>query len=86
MAEEEINSPATEEPKLVYRNEDVDYDVSKLNQAAQHSFMMLAKLQQNDLPRVESEMSHLRAAQSTYNSIIKDNLAEVAKIPTPESN
>ena len=73
-------------PGRVYRNEDVDYDVSKLNQAAQHSFMMLAKLQQNDLPRVESEMSHLRAAQSTYNSIIKDNLDEEAKIPTPESN
>lgn len=86
MAEEEEEATTPAEPKAVYRNEDVDYDVSKLNQAAQHSFMMLAKLQQNDLPRVESEMSHLRAAQSTYNSIIKDNLDEEAKIPAPESN
>ena len=70
----------------MYRNEDVDYDVSKLNQEGQQAFMMLAQLQQNDLRKVELELGHLRAAQAQYNSIIKDNLDEEAKIPTPESN
>tara|TARA_R100001129_G_C5095230_1_gene182500 strand:- start:93 stop:356 length:264 start_codon:yes stop_codon:yes gene_type:complete len=87
MAEEEATTPAaTAEPKAVYRNEDVDYDVSKLNQEGQQAFMMLAQLQQNDLRKVELELGHLRAAQAQYNSIIKDNLDEEAKIPTPESN
>ena len=87
MAEEEATTPAaTAEPKAVYRNEDVVYDVSKLNQEGQQAFMMLAQLQQNELRKVELELGHLRAAQAQYNSIIKDNLDEEAKIPTPESN
>ena len=84
MAEEEATTPA--EPKAVYRNEDVDYDVSKLNQEGQQAFMMLAQLQQNDLRKVELELGHLRAAQAQYNSIIKANLDEEAKIPAPENN
>jgi len=65
MAEEEATTPA--EPKAVYRNKDVDYDVSKLNQEGQQAFMMLAQLQQNDLRKVELEMGHLREAQAQYN-------------------
>ena len=83
-AEEAEPTPA--EPKAVYRNEDVDYDVSKLNQEAQQAFMMLAQLQQNGLRQAEIEMGHLRAAQAQYNSIIKANLDEEAKIAAPESN
>ena len=85
MAEAEETAEA-QTPSAVYRNEDVDYDVSKLNQEGQQAFMMLAQLQQNDLRKVELELGHLRAAQAQYNSIIKDNLDEEAKIPTPESN
>ena len=85
MAEAEEAAEA-QAPTAVYRNEDVDYDVSKLNQEGQQAFMMLAQLQQNDLRKVELELGHLRAAQAQYNSIIKDNLDEEAKIPTPESN
>ena len=66
--------------------EAADYDVCKLNQEAQQAFMMLAQLQQNALRQAEIEMGHLRAAQSQYNSIIKANLDEEAKIPEPESN
>ena len=84
--EEEATTPAAAEPKAVYRNEDVDYDVSKLNQEGQQAFMMLAQLQQNDLRKVELELGHLRAAQAQYNSIIKANLDEEAKIPAPENN
>jgi len=85
MAEEEEATTPTER-QAVYRNEDVDYDVSKLNQEGQQAFMMLAQLQQNDLRKVELELGHLRAAQAQYNSIIKANLDEEAKIPAPESN
>ena len=85
MAEAEETAEA-QAPAAVYRNEDVDYDVSKLNQEGQQAFMMLAQLQQNDLRKVELELGHLRAAQAQYNSIITDNLDEEAKIPTPESN
>ena len=85
MAEAEEAAKA-QAPTAVYRNEDVDYDVSKLNQEAQQAFMMLAQLQQNALRQAEIEMGHLRAAQSQYNSIIKANLDEEAKLPEPESN
>lgn len=85
MAEAEETAEA-QAPAAVYRNEDVDYDVSKLNSEAQQAFMMLAQLQQNALRQAEIEMGHLRAAQSQYNSIIKANLDEEAKIPEPESN
>ena len=42
MAEAEEAAEA-QAPAAVYRNEDVDYDVSKLNQEAQQAFMMLAQ-------------------------------------------
>ena len=61
MAEAEEAAKA-QAPTAVYRNEDVDYDVSKLNQEAQQAFMMLAQLQQNALRQAEIEMGHLRAA------------------------
>ena len=72
--------------KMVYRNEDIDYDVSKLNAEAQQAFMLLAQLQQGALRQAEIEIATLRAAQAQFNSVIKDNLDEEAKIATPESN
>tara|TARA_R100001594_G_scaffold128299_1_gene166447 strand:+ start:414 stop:680 length:267 start_codon:yes stop_codon:yes gene_type:complete len=70
--------------KMVYRNEDIDYDVSKLNPEAQQAFMMLAQLQQGALRQAEIEMATLRAAQAQYNSIIKSNLDEEARINSDE--
>ena len=56
--------------KMVYRNEDIDYDVSKLNAEAQQAFMLLAQLQQGALRQAEIEMATLRAAQAQFNSVI----------------
>ena len=71
--------------KMVYRNEDIDYDVSKLNAEAQQAFMLLAQLQQGALRQAEIEMATLRAAQAQFNSVIKDNLDEEAKINNDEA-
>ena len=71
--------------KMVYRNEDIDYDVSKLNAEAQQAFMLLAQLQQGALRQAEIEMATLRAAQAQFNSVIKDNLDEEAKISNDEA-
>ena len=70
--------------KMVYRNEDIDYDVSKLNPEAQQAFMLLAQLQQGALRQAEIEMATLRAAQAQYNSVIKSNLDEEARINSDE--
>ena len=70
--------------KMVYRNEDIDYDVSKLNAEAQQAFMLLAQLQQGALRQAEIEMATLRAAQAQFNSVIKDNLDEEAKVSNDE--
>ena len=71
--------------KMVYRNEDIDYDVSKLNAEAQQAFMLLAQLQQGALRQAEIEMATLRAAQAQFNSVIKDNLDEEAKVSNDEA-
>ena len=71
--------------KMVYRNEDIDYDVSKLNAEAQQAFMLLAQLQQGALRQAEIEMATLRAAQAQFNSVIKDNLDEEAKLSNDEA-
>ena len=71
--------------KMVYRNEDIDYDVSKLNAEAQQAFMLLAQLQQGALRQAEIEMATLRAAQAQFNSVIKDNLDEEAKVNNDEA-
>ena len=71
--------------KMVYRNEDIDYDVSKLNAEAQQAFMLLAQLQQGALRQAEIEIATLRAAQAQFNSVIKDNLDEEAKINNDEA-
>ena len=70
--------------KMVYRNEDIDYDVSKLNAEAQQAFMLLAQLQQGALRQAEIEIATLRAAQAQFNSVIKDNLDEEAKVSNDE--
>jgi len=71
--------------KMVYRNEDIDYDVSKLNAEAQQAFMLLAQLQQGALRQAEIEIATLRAAQAQFNSVIKDNLDEEAKVNNDEA-
>jgi hypothetical protein len=77
----EVESDAA---KMVYRNDETDYDVSKLNAEAQQAFMLLAQLQQGALRQAEIEMANLRAAQAQYNSVIKSNLDEEAKINTDD--
>ena len=67
-------------PKTVYRNEEIDYDVSKLNPEAQQAFMLLAQLQQNELRNAEITSNHYRAAQAHYNNLIKAALTEDAII------
>ena len=76
---EEVQKPAA-----VYRNEEKDYDVSKLSPEGQQAFMLLAQLQQGALRQAEIEMATLRAAQAQYNSVIKSNLDEEARINTDE--
>jgi hypothetical protein len=70
--------------KMVYRNDETDYDVSKLNAEAQQAFMLLAQLQQGALRQAEIEIATLRAAQAQYNSVIKSNLDEEARINNDE--
>jgi len=66
--------------KMLYRNDDIDYDVSKLNIEAQQAFMMLAEMQNKVLREAEVAFNVARAAQAQYNLIIKNNLNEEGKI------
>ena len=65
-------------PKAVYRNEETDYDVSKLTPEAQQAFMLLAQLQQNELRQAEITTNYYKAAQAHYNNVIKAGLTEEA--------
>ena len=72
---EEVQKPAA-----VYRNEEKDYDLSKLSPEGQQAFMLLAQLQQNELRTAEITTNHYKAAQAHYNSVIKANLSDDALI------
>lgn len=71
-------------PSMVYRNEEKDYDVSKLNAEGQQAFMMLANLQNGELREAEMRMATLRAAQVQFNTVIKANLSDEALIEEDE--
>ena len=72
------------EPSMVYRNEEKDYDVSKLNAEGQQAFMMLANLQNGELREAEVRMATLRAAQAQFNTVIKANLSDEALLEEDE--
>ena len=69
-----------ETPTHVYRNNDVDYDVSKLNSEAQQAFMMLAEIQRGHLSRAKLDVLIYEAAQARYKNIIDGSLNEQAVI------
>ena len=71
-------------PSMVYRNEEKDYEVSKLNAEGQQAFMMLANLQNGELREAEMRMATLRAAQAQFNTVIKANLSDEALIEEDE--
>tara|TARA_Y100000004_G_scaffold197203_1_gene270371 strand:- start:2656 stop:2904 length:249 start_codon:yes stop_codon:yes gene_type:complete len=71
-------------PSMVYRNEEKDYDVSKLNAEGQQAFMMLANLQNGELREAEMRMTTLRAAQAQFNTVIKANLSDEALLEEDE--
>tara|TARA_A100001391_G_scaffold195690_1_gene173304 strand:- start:546 stop:794 length:249 start_codon:yes stop_codon:yes gene_type:complete len=71
-------------PSMVYRNEEKDYDVSKLNAEGQQAFMMLANLQNGELREAEMRMATLRAAQAQFNTVIKANLSDEALLEEDE--
>ena len=71
-------------PSMVYRNEEKDYDVSKLNAEGQQAFMMLANLQNGELREAEVRMTTLRAAQAQFNTVIKANLSAEALLEEDE--
>ena len=71
-------------PSMVYRNEEKDYDVSKLNAEGQQAFMMLANLQNGELREAEVRMTTLRAAQAQFNTVIKANLSDEALLEEDE--
>lgn len=71
-------------PSMVYRNEEKDYDVSKLNAEGQQAFMMLANLQNGELREAEVRMATLRAAQAQFNTVIKANLSDEALLEEDE--
>lgn len=73
-----------ETAKMVYRNEDTDYDVSKLNPEAQQAFIFLAELQRGALRQAEISLANAKAAQAQFNDIIKSNLDEEARINSDE--
>ena len=78
-----MTEESNETARAVYRNAEIDYDVSKLNAEAQQAFMLLAKLQQGELREAEINLNILRAAQAQFNSIIQDNLSDEAKMAEP---
>ena len=71
-------------PSMVYRNEEKDYDVSKLNAEGQQAFLMLANLQNGELREAEVRMATLRAAQAQFNTVIKANLSDEALLEEDE--
>tara|TARA_R100000329_G_scaffold148941_1_gene138579 strand:- start:162 stop:410 length:249 start_codon:yes stop_codon:yes gene_type:complete len=71
-------------PSMVYRNEEKDYDVSKLNAEGQQAFMMLANLQNGELREAEMRIATLRAAQVQFNTVIKANLSDEALLEEDE--
>lgn len=71
-------------PSMVYRNEEKDYDVSKLNAEGQQAFMMLANLQNGELREAEMRIATLRAAQAQFNTVIKANLSDEALLEEDE--
>ena len=71
-------------PSMVYRNEEKDYDVSKLNAEGQQAFMMLANLLNSELREAEVRMAPLRAAQAQFNTVIKANLSDEALLEEDE--
>ena len=75
MSEVEQDTPAH-----VYRNDDVDYDVSKLNPEAQQAFMMLAEIQRGHLSKAKLDVLIYEAAQARYKNIIDGSLNEQAVI------
>ena len=72
---EEVQKPAA-----VYRNDEKDYDVSKLSPEGQQAFMLLAQLQQNELRTAEIATNHYQEGRAHYNSVIKANLSDDALI------
>ena len=67
-------------PNHVYRSNDVDYDVSKLNQEAQQAFVMLAEIQRGHLAKAKLDVLIYEAAQARYKNIIEGSLNEQAVI------
>ena len=67
-------------PNHVYRSNDVDYDVSKLNQEAQQAFVMLAEIQRGHLAKAKLDVLIYEAAQAQYRSVIEAALNEQAVI------
>ena len=74
-----------ETPNHIYRSNDVDYDVSKLNQEAQQAFVMLAEIQRGHLSKAKLDVLIYEAAQAQYRSVIEGSLNEQAVI-IPEEN
>jgi hypothetical protein len=73
----------SETAKMVYRKDDIYYDVSKLNTEAQQAFMMLAEIENKVLRETEVALATVRAAQSHYNNLIQNNLSDEAKMAEP---
>ena len=69
-----------ETPNHIYRSNDVDYDVSKLNQEAQQAFIMLAEIQRGHLAKAKLDVLIYEAAQARYKNIIEGSLNEQAVI------
>ena len=69
-----------ETPNHIYRSNDVDYDVSKLNQEAQQAFVMLAEIQRGHLAKAKLDVLIYEAAQARYKNIIEGSLNEQAVI------
>ena len=69
-----------ETPTHVYRNNDVDYDVSKLSPEAQQAFMRLAEIQRGHLSKAKLDVLIYEAAQARYKNIIDGSLNEQAVI------
>ena len=67
-------------PNHIYRSNDVDYDVSKLNQEAQQAFVMLAEVQRGHLAKAKLDVLIYEAAQARYKNIIEGSLNEQAVI------
>ena len=71
-------------PSHIYHSNDVDYDVSKLNQEAQQSFIMLAEIQRGVLAKARLDVAIYEAAQAQFRSVIEGSLNEQAVIISEE--